>query len=212
MGWASRQSAHFFSLAQTPRLLMNRSDQFWKSVNTLATAYLQGKLEPLDCASCAVGNLVAAELGGASVAGWVDEWPVHSTSPQGNWRDAIRSNEVWQPRKAAAVLNADATRFVTPIFIDIDMSVVQTVSVTDYSVTDVGYDPATPLPYTPIEFFRIESAFLHGLDGRDQSTFESLMDAVEVLFDIHNVEDEDLKSEAKEAFDGDYNTVDAVLT
>jgi hypothetical protein len=79
-------------------------------------------------------------------------------------------------------------------------------------VTDVVYDPATPLPYTPIEFFRIESAFLHGLDGRDRSTFESLMDVVEVLFDIHNVEDEDLKSEAKEAFDGNYNTVDAVLT
>jgi len=100
-------------------------------------------------------------------------------------------------------LNADPEEFVLSIV---------TVSVTDYSVTDVIHDPATPLPYTPFEFYRIESALLHGFDARDWSTFESLMDVIEVLFDIHNVEDEDLKSEAKEAFNGNYNTVDAVLT
>jgi len=189
---------------------MNRSDQFWKSVNTLATAYLQGKLNPLDCASCAVGNLIAAELDGASVKGVLERWPTHSTSPRGHWRDAIRCRVIWQARKAAAILNADPTGFVAPLFKSV--SVIRTVSVTDYSVMDVIYDPATPLPYTSFEFFRIESALLHGLDARDRSTFESLMDVIEVLFEIHNVEDEDLKSEAKEAFNGNYKTVDAVLT
>lgn len=107
-------------------------------------------------------------------------------------------------------MNADPTGFVAPLFKSV--SVIRTVSVTDYSVTDVIYDPATPLPYTSFEFFRIESALLHGFDARDRSTFESLMDVIEVLFEIHNVEDEDLKSEAKEAFNGNYKTVDAVLT
>lgn len=74
------------------------------------------------------------------------------------------------------------------------------------SVTDV-------LPYTPDEIDRIESAFEDRTCRweEDQEIFPALMQVVDALFDIHDVTDQDLRSDAKAAFDGDYETVENVL-
>ncbi len=42
---------------------MNRPEVYQKSVDVLAKAYVDGRLDKLDCAACAVGNLVAAGCG-----------------------------------------------------------------------------------------------------------------------------------------------------
>jgi hypothetical protein len=86
--------------------------------------------------------------------------------------------------------------------------------VSQYSVTEVRPELATNLSYTTGELLRIEAALLETTESSpsDNELFEGLMAVVDVLFDIHEVEDEDLKAEAKRSFEGDYNTVEAVLT
>jgi len=77
----------------------------------------------------------------------------------------------------------------------------------NFSVTDT-------LPYSDAEIDRIESAFEEDTDPweeKDTDYFAALMRVVDVLFDIHDVTDEDLRRNAVDAFDGDYETVDAVL-
>lgn len=77
-------------------------------------------------------------------------------------------------------------------------------------------DVAPELPYTDSEIHEIESAFegnvVYDHDKGEANTFPGLMAVVDVLMDIHEVEDKDLRGEAKAVFESrDYDTVDAVL-
>lgn len=191
---------------------MNRPDQFWRSIDVLATAYLQGRLKPLDCTSCAVGNLIASELeqGGVSAIS-VIRWPAHSTSEDGTWPDADCSQSPWYIRKAVSVIDANPETLEEHPGLSPSDSMG---SVAAYSIEDFVSEAATVLPYDTVEIFRIEQAFMTEssyVDKEEASLFEGLMNVVGVLCDVHEVEDEDLKAEARASFKGDYNTVDAVL-
>lgn len=53
---------------------------------------------------------------------------------------------------------------------------------------------------------------MYNHDKGEANTFPGLMAVVDVLMDIHEVEDEDLRGQAKAAFEGrEYSTIDAVL-
>jgi len=145
---------------------MNRPDQFWESIDTLATAYFEGNLEKGSCRACAVGNLIRAE--GKEISGGYDSW------------------------------HGRLLRFRDP---------------------NDQHKKITPeLPYTDEEIHQIEAAFERNVfveynDGKPQlDHFSGLIAVVDVLFDIHEVEDEDLRGQAKAALtDQEYDTVDAVL-
>jgi hypothetical protein len=68
---------------------MNRIDQFWRSINTLATAYFEGRLSIGSCNACAVGNLIKGELDPASYH--TNDWPEHYEVNE----DWTRSREQW---------------------------------------------------------------------------------------------------------------------
>jgi hypothetical protein len=77
-------------------------------------------------------------------------------------------------------------------------------------------DVAPELPYTDSEIHQIESAFEENAtfdyDKGEVDSFPGLMAVVDVLIGIHEVEDENLRGQAKAAFeDQEYDTVDAVL-
>lgn len=42
---------------------MNRSEQYYKSVDALVKAYMNDTLKPMDCMACACGNIVAHSSG-----------------------------------------------------------------------------------------------------------------------------------------------------
>jgi hypothetical protein len=90
----------------------------------------------------------------------------------------------------------------------------QLLPVSKYSVTEVRPELATNLSYTTGELLRIEAALLETTEAcpSDNELFDGLMAVVDMLFEIHEVEDEDLRAEAKQSFEGDYNTVEAVLS
>lgn len=146
---------------------MNRPDQFWNSIDILATAYFEGELVAGSCNACAVGNLVQAH----------------------NENCSREANRRWYSE------------------------------LTSYRGTFNGdVEVAPSLPYTAEEIDRIERAFessagpceLFNDGGVDY--FPALMDVVDILMDIHGVEDEDLRREATRAVEqGDYTTVEQVL-
>ena len=185
---------------------MNRPDQFWRSINVLATAYLQGELKPMAPCACAVGNLIAAEMDGAEVGGELKFWPEHASSPSGKWSSAALFNQSWSLRRAVKVIDYAPSELVATKKYHGHL-----LPVTQYSITSWAGDPATVLPYGRAEIFRIELALLSVSQDAEDPVFEGLMRVVDVLCNIHEVEDEDLRAEAKQSFEGDYNTVEAVL-
>jgi CRISPR/Cas system type I-B associated protein Csh2 (Cas7 group RAMP superfamily) len=81
-------------------------------------------------------------------------------------------------------------------------------------VTEIRPQLAKNLSYTNEELLRIEAVLLEKteIDSSEDELFEGLMAVVDVLFDVHSVEDGDLRDQAKAAFDGqEYSTVEAVL-
>jgi len=151
---------------------MNRPDQFWKSIDTLATAYFEGTLLAGKCNACAVGNLVASQIS-CKQDRPAYEWRNHSDGK--SWMLALRRLR--------------------------------------HGALDDSQEVVTVLPYTNEEIDAIEEAFEDGAGFVDPDPFDGLMAVVDVLFDIHEVEDEDLRGQAKAALtDQTYNTVDAVLT
>lgn len=186
---------------------MNRPDRFWRSIDVLATAYLEGTLEPYKCEACAVGNLIAAETPGASVHKSIQNWPSHSTAQDGLWKNASCYGP-WPAIKAVQMIDGEVDELVGDFFFGVDL-----LPLTNYSIMQPLPEAATTLPYDTIEFWRIEKALMLSVRAipEHEDMFDALMSVVETLFDIHEVEDEDLRAEAKQSFEGDYNTVEAVL-
>jgi len=188
---------------------MNRPNQFWRSVNVLATAYLQGKLKPYECEACAVGNLIAADLDGASTDTSIEQWPSHSGF--GEWPEAkcAMFDRTWDFTGAIRLVDSEPDLLMETCSFDS-----QLLPVSKYSVTEVRPELATNLSYTTGELLRIEAALLETTEAcpSDNELFDGLMAVVDMLFEIHEVEDEDLRAEAKQSFEGDYNTVEAVLS
>jgi hypothetical protein len=190
---------------------MNRPDRFWRSIDVLATAYLEGSFRPYECNACGVGNLIAADLDGASTDTSVKLWPSHSGSEFGNWPEAkcAMFDRAWDFTSAISLIDSEPAGLIetNPLHSKL-------LPVSQYSVTEVRPELATNLLYTNAELLRIETALLEKTEvvPTDDELFEGLMAVVDVLFEIHDVEDEDLRSQAKSAFEGrDYDTVDAVL-
>jgi len=139
---------------------MNRPNEFWNSIDILATAYFEGDLVAGSCDACAVGNLVQAH----------------------NENRSKPKNRRWY---------SQLRRYREELQDNVNV--------------------APTLPYTPQEINRIESVFESSVGG-DTDHFPALMDVVDVLMDIHGVEDEDLRREATRVVEqGDYTTVEEVL-
>jgi hypothetical protein len=190
---------------------MNRPDRFWRSIDILATAYLEGSFRPYECNACGVGNLIAADLDGASTDTTVGKWPSHSGSEFGYWPEAknVIDDRPWALTSAISLIDFEPAGLIEATILDSKL-----LPVSQYSVTEVRPELATNLSYTNAELLRIETALLEKteLGSSEDEIFEGLMAVVDVLFDIHEVEDEDLRGEAKGAFENeDYNTVESVL-
>ncbi|MCS4157747.1 hypothetical protein [Salinibacter ruber] len=106
------------------------------------------------------------------------------------------------------MIDGEVDELVGDFFFGVDL-----LPLTNYSIMQPLPEAATTLPYDTIEFWRIEKALMLSVRAipEHEDMFDALMSVVETLFDIHEVEDEDLRAEAKQSFEGDYNTVEAVL-
>jgi hypothetical protein len=191
---------------------MNRPDRFWRSIDVLATAYLEGSFRPFDCTACGIGNLIAADLDGASTSATsVGQWPSHSGSEFGDWPEAknVIDDHPWALTSAILLLDFEPVDLVKAHPLRYDL-----LPLSQYSVTEVHPQLAKNLSYTNEELLRIEAVLLEKteIDSSEDELFEGLMAVVDVLMDIHEVEDKDLRGQAKAAFkDQEYDTVGAVL-
>jgi hypothetical protein len=190
---------------------MNRPDRFWRSIDVLATAYLEGSFRPFDCTACGIGNLIAADLDGASTDASVEQWPSHSGSEFGDWPEAknVIDDHPWALTSAILLLDFEPVDLVKAHPLRYDL-----LPLSQYSVTEVHPQLAKNLSYTNEELLRIEAVLLEKteIDSSEDELFEGLMAVVDVLMDIHEVEDKDLRGQAKAAFkDQEYDTVGAVL-
>jgi len=143
---------------------MNRPQLFERSVDVLVEAYFNDTLRHGDDCACAVGNLVAAELHGASTeADSILEWPNHSDGK--GWYD----------------------------------------SMTDYKYEEREVEIAEPLDYDNDEIVAIEDAFElawfdEDLNENADKRFEGLMNVLDVLFYIHDVEDQSVREASRNRF------------
>jgi len=140
---------------------MNRQALFERSIDVLAQAFFDGTLKHGDPCACAIGNLIAAEIGANTDADYASEWPDHSSGT--SWYDVL---------------------------------------VTFKAKKDMGIAPedeeiAQPLGYSNAEILKIEEAFEDTLFN-DQ--FQGLMNVLDVLFEIHEIEDEGVRRDSREAF------------
>lgn len=135
---------------------MNRPERFERSVDVLARAFFDGTLRHRDPCACAVGNLVADQIGADTEAESSMDWPDHSSHD--NWYDALL-DFIYREKKE----------------------------------TDI----ARPLRYTNTEIAKIEDAF-ENAPHDDQ--FEGLMNVLDVLFEIHEIEDQSVRENSREAF------------
>lgn len=135
---------------------MNRPERFERSVDVLARAFFDGTLRHRDPCACAVGNLVADQIGADTAAESSASWPDHSSHD--NWYDALLD----------FIYRED-----------------------EQKETDI----ARPLRYTNAEIREIEDAFENAPDQ-----FEGLMNVLDVLFEIHEIEDQGVRRDSREAF------------
>jgi hypothetical protein len=155
--------------------------------------------------------LIAADLDGASTDTTVRQWPSHSGNEFGKWPEVKCEmfDRAWDFTNAISVVDSEPAYLIEATIFDSKL-----LPVSQYSVTEVRPELATNLSYTNAELLRIETALLEKteLGSSEDEIFEGLMAVVDVLFDIHDVEDKDLRGEAKSAFENeDYNTVESVL-
>lgn len=137
---------------------MNRPQRFKKSVEVLSEAYFNGTLKPGKPCACAVGNLVAAEIG-ADTEENAEQWPDHSRGS--DWYGAMLAY-----KKLTA--NPD----------------------------DYKGEITKCLDYTNAEVVKIEDAF----ENSEGPLINKLLGVLEVLFEIHKVEDQPVRQKAKKAF------------
>lgn len=179
---------------------------FDHTVNVLVQAYLNGKLNPRDCAACAVGNIIADSMG-YNIVSKISHYPGLTT----------RCN-VWINKHGDIIDECWTDGFVSRLSGEVESGTVhykgQVMNVDAYlqSVKDNGplYRQIQSTGYTFLELARIEKAFELGVSSvvnnrfmtpeqKDAAQFAGLMAVVDVLAYIHGV-DLSAKQAAKKLF------------
>lgn len=151
---------------------MKNETLYNKTVNILVDAYFNDTLVHCNCYGCAVGNLVAANMGLKYVGKgkklrWRGVKSIYQGFPSKNWIDVLQMGEVnIEEYDGVAKMQIDATG------------------------------------YTPQELARIEHAFENeGIYQRnDQTMFNGLMAVIEVLDQIHENTDQTVTQSSKQKF------------
>lgn len=142
--------------------MRNEIEKFNRTVAVLVAAYLNNTLRHGECAACAVGNIIAAEIGavptdsGDEFLGW--SWMRNQVEITVGWHHVFCTSEGSQKQSP---LN-----YYGQIKRQIDAS-----------------------GYTWKELAKIEAAFESSMVGEseDDWMFNGLMDVVEVLSEIHGI-------------------------
>ena len=150
---------------------MKNQELFDRTVGILVTAYVNNNLHAFNCAACAVGNLVAGNMGYKTLPDEFGYKDLNGQKVDAYWQECITGIDR---------IETDLSYYRGIVKKQIDC--------TGYSVLEVAN----------IEFVFMKA--FHGVSGKDETAiFNGLMNVVDYLMQIHEATTEEI-TQAKSLF------------
>lgn len=169
---------------------MIREELYHKTVGILYDAYFNDTLRHSDCGACAVGNIVAANNG------------IKNPLSDAAWANAFMSVPFFR-------FYSDGCGWPSVFCTITDIETTQKIHPENYTRCDEARKQIDSTGYIWQELAKIEYAFETADKGNNDEDymFNGLVAVLEVLKEIHQVEDEDLLTQNKSRFEKHYETL-----